>query len=225
MTDVERIAQLEELLASFLRPIKGIPFPIVIKALCDRSVENIDPASPEDQMLIADLSMTAKFVADAVQGQPIKRPRPNEVGNDLEPFVLQAANQVGLSATAPKSASGRVQQVGYPDILISDRNGRPTYLEVKSFADASEPTSMRSFYLSPSANPKVSVNARHLVLGFGMQAIRIEGSRDSLYNVASFKLINLFDLECDVKYEFNSDNRRLYSEGLLLASGRFDNMA
>ena len=43
--------------------------------------------------------------------------------------------------------------------------------------------------------------------------------RDSLYTPRSFRLVDLHDLLCDVKYEFNSDNRRLYAAGLLLLKG------
>jgi hypothetical protein len=221
MNDAERAEHLENLLATFLKPIKGIPFPVVIKALCGNAVENVDLSNPDDRALIDALQRTAVLAAQSVAQAPIRRPRPNEVGNDLEPFVLRAANQAGLQASAPKSKTGRGQQVGYPDILIKDPTGRHTYLEVKSFADGTEPTTMRSFYLSPSANPKVCLDARHIVLGFGVEANPIAGSRDSLYKAVSFKLINLYELQCDVKYEFNSDNRRMYDKALVLAEGRF----
>lgn len=220
MNDAERAEHLENLLATFLKPIKGIPFPVVIKAICGNAVEDVDLGNPDDIALIEALKETAAITAELVAQSPIRRPRPNEVGNDLEPFVRRAALQAGLDSSAPKSKSGRGQQVGYPDILLRDRAGRPTYLEVKSFADQAEPNTMRSFYLSPSANPKVCMDARHIVLGFGVTAQPIAGSRDSLYTAVSYKLINLFELECDVKYEFNSDNRRMYADNLVLASGR-----
>lgn len=222
MNDAERAEHLENLLATFLKPIKGIPFPVVIKAICGNSVEGVNLANPDDAALVEALKQTAAITAHLVARSPIRRPRPNEVGNDLEPFVRDAANQAGLDASAPKSKTGRGQQVGYPDILIRDQAGRSTYLEVKSFADRAEATTMRSFYLSPSANPKVCLDARHIVLGFGVVAEPIAGSRDSLYRAVSYKLIDLFELQCDVKYEFNSDNRRMYADDLVLAGGRLD---
>jgi hypothetical protein len=78
---------------------------------------------------------------------------------------------------------------------------------------------MRSFYLSPSESFKVSVDARHLLLAFGMQASPIPGSIESMYLPKSYKLIDLHDLLCDVKYEFNSDNRRLYAMSMMLLQG------
>ena len=220
MNDSERADYLENLLATFLKPIKGIPFPVVIKAICGNAVQDVDLTNPMDAALIQALEKTAAITAELVLQSPIRRPRPNEVGNDLEPFVRRAASYAGLTASAPKSKDGRGQQVGYPDILIHDESGRATYLEVKSFADGSEATTMRSFYLSPSKNPKVCLDARHIVLGFGVQSKPIAGSRDSLYTAVSYKLINLFELQCDVKYEFNSDNKRMYANNLILASGR-----
>jgi hypothetical protein len=98
---------------------------------------------------------------------------------------------------------------------------RATYLECKIFAQGSADTTMRSFYLSPSESFKVSVDARHLLLAFGMQASPTAGagSRDSKYIPLSYKLIDLHDLLCDVKYEFNSDNRRLYAPSMMLLQG------
>jgi len=78
---------------------------------------------------------------------------------------------------------------------------------------------MRSFYLSPSESFKVSRDARHLLLAFGMEASAIPGSRNSSYTPRSFKLVDLHDLLCDVKYEFNSDNRRLYSPSMVVLKG------
>lgn len=78
---------------------------------------------------------------------------------------------------------------------------------------------MRSFYLSPSEDFKVTMDARHLLMAFGVEREPLEGTRDSLYRTISFKLVALAGLKCDVKYEFNSDNKRLYDDGMLLASG------
>ena len=78
---------------------------------------------------------------------------------------------------------------------------------------------MRSFYLSPSESFKVAVDARHLLLAFGMEATPISGSSNSTYIPRSYKLIDLHDLLCDVKYEFNSDNRRLYAPSMILLQG------
>ena len=71
----------------------------------------------------------------------------------------------------------------------------------------------------PMTDRLATVDARHLLLAFGMEASPIPGSRDSLYVPKSYKLIDLHDLLCDVKYEFNSDNRRLYAPSMILMQG------
>lgn len=219
MTDGERIAALEGVLAQFLKPIKDLPFDLVIKAIANSKVIRINREALADKKLVTDLTIAANQVGATVRAAPIRRNRPNEVGNDIEPFVMRAVEQVGLRVERPRSLAGRGQQTGYPDILIFDQNERPTYLECKIFGEGSAFTTMRSFYLSPSENCKVSRDTRHLLRAFAMAREPIDGSRDSFYRPVGFKLLDLFDLKCDVKYEFNSDNRRLYDPALILAEG------
>lgn len=132
---------------------------------------------------------------------------------------MRALPQAGLTAARPTSQAGLGKSTGYPDILVRDSENRATYLECKIFAQGTAETTMRSFYLSPSESFKVSVDARHLLLAFGMHASPIAGSRESTYVPKSYKLIDLHDLLCDVKYEFNSDNRRLYARSMMLFEG------
>jgi hypothetical protein len=63
-------------------------------------------------------------------------------------------------------------------------------------------------------------DARHLLLAFAIQRIPIANSVMSEYRPTGFKIVDLHGLLCDVKYEFNSDNRRLYADGMILAEGR-----
>ena len=219
MSNEDRIEELEAILARFLQPMRGIPFPVVIRALAGTAVLPIDREDGADQGLIACFEEAAALVGTLVRRDPIKRNRPNEVGNDIEPFVIRSLAQGGLHAERPRAANGRGQQVGYPDILVHDADGRPTYLECKVFGEAAEATTMRSFYLSPSANPKVCMDARHLLLAFGVARDPIAGSRDSFHQPTSFKLVDLHGLRCDVKYEFNADNVRLYEPAMILAQG------
>ena len=132
---------------------------------------------------------------------------------------MRALPQVGLSSERPTSITGKGKSTGYPDILVRDPAARATYLECKIFKHGSPKSTMRSFYLSPSDSFKVSVDARHLLLAFGMRSSPIEGSRNSWYVPRSFRLVDLHGLLCDVKFEFNADNRRLYGASMLLAEG------
>ena len=175
--------------------------------------------SADGQGVVAD-RFGGKPETCAVRQQPILRPRPNEVGNDIEPFVMRGVAAAGLKCVRPATSGGALKSTGYPDILVWDAEGRPTYLECKIFSAETANTSMRSFYLSPSDDFKVCHDARHLLMAFQMEATAQPNSRNSQYRAVAFKLVDLHDLLCDVKYEFNSDNRRLYGQGMLLAQGR-----
>lgn len=219
MDDKERVRVLEAALQQMLQPVKNIPLNVVIKSLSGNSVIKFDKTNSDDLTLLNSLRRAIKICADDVKKNPIRRPRPNEVGNDIEEYVLKAMSAVGLTVTRPTSRRGKGKNTGYPDLLLHDAKRRPTYLECKIFADGKDPSTMRSFYLSPSESFKVSMDARHLLLAYGMQSVPVAGSDDRIYRASSFKLVDLHDLLCDVKYEFNSDNRRLYSEIGLLAEG------
>lgn len=132
---------------------------------------------------------------------------------------MRALALAGLTADRPRSLAGTGKSTGYPDILVRDTKNRATYLECKTFAHGAAETTMRSFYLSPSQSFKVSVDARHLLLAFGMDASPVASSKNSSYVPKSYKLVDLHDLLCDVKYEFNSDNRRLYAPPMILSAG------
>jgi hypothetical protein len=220
MDDKERLAVLEQALAQMLKPIKGIPFSVIVKSISETEVIRIDRDNQSDIALIGRLEDAIRICAEDLNANPIRRPRPNEVGNDVEAYVMRALPQSGLRASRPVSRAGLGKAAGYPDILLRDDDGRDTYLECKIFAHGAADTTMRSFYLSPSESFKVARDARHLLLAFGMEASAIPGSRESMYVPRSYKLIDLHDLTCDVKYEFNSDNRRLYAPSMMLSQGK-----
>lgn len=219
MDDRERAEILEAALAQLLQPLKNIPFSTVVRSLANHSILPVDKGDPLDAALINQLSAAAASCGIAVRNNPILRPRPNEVGNDIEPYVMRGIVAAGLKCERPTTAGGALKSTGYPDIIVWDAANRPTYLECKIFSAETANTSMRSFYLSPSDDFKVVHDARHLLMAFQMEATATPNSRNSEYRAVSFKLVDLHDLLCDVKYEFNSDNRRLYGKDMLLAQG------
>ena len=151
----------------------------------------------------------------SVRVNPIERSRPNEVGNDMEPFVISALRAQGLDAAAPKTKSGKGKTTGYPDVKITGLP-IPIFLEVKTYAAANHTTTQRSFYLSPAEDHKVTDDGYHLLVGF--EIVR----NGNLFTPAAFKLVDLYGLDCDMKAEFNSDNRRLYEQHRILASERIE---
>lgn len=76
----------------------------------------------------------------------IQSPRPNEVGNHIEPFVKDALNSLGMKAEIPLTSNGKHQSAGYPDVFIQDVDNRITYLECKTYNQKSIGSSFRAFY-------------------------------------------------------------------------------
>jgi len=207
----DREKQLEEILAQFIKPMKGIPFEVVIRSLWQVAVEKFDVVRNREVLnLIIDATRES---CKAVQANPIERPRPNEVGNDMEPFVIRALINKGLNAAAPKTKAGKGKSTGYPDIRI-ETGDLPIYLEVKTYAAATHGTTFRSFYLSPADDPKVFEDGYHILVGFEIER------NGNLFTPVAFELVDLYGLVCDMKSEFNSDNKRLYEQHRVLARER-----
>ena len=209
----EREKKLEEALAQFIKPMKGIPFEVIIQALCGMAVERFNPQEQTNRKTLDQIISAMRQACQTVQGNPIERPRPNEVGNDMEPFVITSLNDVGLVAAAPRTKDGKGKSTGYPDVRIETKEGA-IYLEVKTYAARNHRTTQRSFYLSPSESPKVIENAFHLLVGFEIER------NGNLYTPVAFEIVDLYGLDCDMKAEFNSDNRRLYEDHRILAQER-----
>lgn len=206
MTEHEQ--KLEAVLQKFMQPIKGIPLEVIIKALYGHTVIRFDAEWNEGALLEA-IAACLLSASKAINKNPIVRPRPNEVGNDIEPFVVNALLEGGFSAAPPKTTTGAGKSTGYPDILV-DLEPVPIYIEVKSFALKNHDTTQRSFYLSPADDPKVTKDAHHLIAGFQMKRSGNE------FTVEAFEIVDLWGLDCDMKAEFNSDNKRMYSARQLL---------
>lgn len=119
-----------------------------------------------------------------------QRPRPNEVGNDIEPFVAKALNDLGYEAGKPKTKGGKGKTTAYPDLYFIDGAGRLSYLECKTFNIKNVDTTQRSFYLSPSEDSKVSADAHHFVLSFEIYVAGRKGSN----NISNVKVGNCWRL-------------------------------
>lgn len=211
--------QLEQIIGQMLIPLRGLPFHLIIKHLSGHEVLAVNPTTDRDRQLLAGLEEVIRQCAQRIIANPIRRARPNEVGNDAEPFVKNALAAVGFRVELPRGKSGATKAAGYPDILFYDSFDRPTYLECKTNSAETVDSGLRSFFLSPSKDFKITMDARHLVLSFEMKRVPISNSRDSFYTPVAFSLVDLKNLTCDVKHEFNSDNQRLYDAKLVLLHG------
>lgn len=214
----EYIKQLEQAISRFLEPLKGIPFPLAIKALTGFEVWTFDPSLSQNRKLIENLSVAVQLAGQEAYEEGIFTARPNEAGNRIEPFVLKALWEVGLKAYKPISKSGRTKVAGYPDIQIEDQLGRTVYLDCKTYNTLTKDQTFRTFYFSPSDDPKITTNAFHLLTSFELDMAQREGEK--AFIPISWQIYTLDKLLVQVKHEFNASNRELYAKEALLAEGR-----
>lgn len=214
----EYIKQLEQTISKFLEPMKGIPFSVAIKALTGCDVLAFDPSLNENKKLLEQLSKAAQFAGKKAYQKGIFTDRPNEAGNRIEPFVVKALRSVGLKADKPVSKSGKKKVAGYPDIQIEDQNGRIVYLDCKTYNTKTKDQSFRTFYFSPSEDPKITRDAFHLLMSFELETEEREGK--TVFVPISWQIYTLDKLLVQIKHEFNASNKDLYKEEALLAQGR-----
>jgi len=215
----EYVKRLENVIKQMLTPLKDIPLNLVIEGISGYRIVPFNPNDSEDKTVLSHLINACRLAGKNVNAKSILRPRPNEVGNDIEPFVKDALNAIGYKADMPATHRGSRKSAGYPDIEFVDEFGRTNYLECKTYNVANVDTTQRSFYLSPSENFKITKEAHHFVVSF---EIYVEGTqgRQNIYKCRSWKVLSVEKLLVDVKYEFNSDNARLYAKDLVLAEGK-----
>lgn len=221
MVDDDYVKNLERIIQSMLTPLKDIPFPLVVRAI---SGHDVVPFNPMDESDLELLNLIESSVVDAglqMTLEGVYAKRVNEIGNAIEPFVRNALNKFGLKADTPSDKYGKKQSTGYPDLSI-EKDGKTHYIECKTYNEKTENTSQRSFYLSPSDKFKVTTDGHHFVVSYQMVRIGSNGSKGDRYKPVYWRILSLEKLLVSVKYEFNTDNKGLYSigNGLILKEGK-----
>jgi len=199
----------ERVLAELVKPAKKLPFKTVIQSTTGHRVLDLNTNDPSHVELRTKILKAAALAGERARKEGLAAVRPNEAGNQLEPFIRAALNDSGLAARIPRTTSDRAQAVGYPDIEIT--GAVPCYLELKTYNAATVDTTQRSFYYSPSETPKVTRDAVHLLLAYELE--KVERAGKTLFVPNHWKLLTLQDLEVDLKFEFNQSNRGLYKDG------------
>jgi len=218
MNKNDYIKNLAATIAKFLEPLRNIPFPLAIKVLAGFEVIPFVRSQPQAQQLLDKIARAAQIAGERAYAKGIFKGRPNEVGNAIEPFVLQALRDVGLRSDKPKAKGGKGKATAYPDLRI-DEGEYVAYLECKTYGTEKKYQSFRTFYMSPSNNAKVTANAYHLLLSFEIDRATREGR--SAFVPISWQLYTLDKLLVHVKHEFNASNRDLYTRPeALLAEGK-----
>lgn len=177
-----------------------IQLPKLIELISGHTVYNWD----ETQAPV--FQQVARSVIQAVHKEPIRARRINEVGNAVELLVLDALEKAGMDSGRPVPPSGRRKTAGYPD-LFAETGKEYFYIEIKTYSPRTVNSSQRTFYISPSDDFKVARDGYHLLLAFSTEQLD-EGT----YSLTGFKLLDLYELECQLKLEFNASNKDLYGD-------------
>jgi len=214
----EYIQELEQCLIQFLQPFKGIPFPVAIEALTGFKVLAFDLSDEQNKELLEQLKQAAELGGKKAFKKGIVADRANEAGNRIEPFIINALNDVGLKADHPITKSGKKKTAGYPDIQIEDKWNRTIYLDCKTHNARTKDQTFRTFYLSPSEDPKITKDAFHLLMSFELEQIK-----EKTFIPISWGIYTLDKLKMQLKHEFNAGNKDLYTKGTLLAQGKIKN--
>lgn len=209
MTDKNYINRLEDVIKQMLVPLKDIPFNLVIESLTGKKVIPFDFNNIDDTELLKTLKRVAILAGKEINKNGIISKRPNEVGNYIEAYVKNALQAHNLNPGIPTGITGRKKAAGYPDIIFFFKE-KPYYLECKTYNLENISTTQRSFYFSPSDDFKVIYDTHHFILSYEMF---LEGRKNekSIFKCRHCKILSIDSLSLDVKYEFNSDNQRVYS--------------
>ena len=196
---VRRGGNIGELLRESRSIPKKVSFPEIIWNLSEKRILDWEG---EDRAALVE---AARSAVSSINENGISAARVNEVGNAVETVLKYALRKEGFETDIPVSRTGYRKASGYPDLSAS-REGRFYYVEVKTYNPDNVDTTQRSFYLSPSQDFKIIRDAFHLLLAFG-----VEPAGDGTYKASSFRWLDLFELDCRFKLEFNASNRDLYS--------------
>jgi hypothetical protein len=212
------LGQLEEIV-KLSKLAKNSKYTAVIKALTGFEVLPFDLSSEKNNQLLESLSKAASEACEKAHTETIVTARPNEAGNMIEPFLVDALKLSGLEAGNPRCRSGALKSSGYPDIEIKGLETR-VYIDCKTYAASNQYSTLRSFYLSPSKDPKITSDAYHFLISFELKEIGIKNQK-KVFVPVSWKIYSLDDtLDIKLKCEFNASNKDLYSNSEPLKEGK-----
>ena len=199
--------------------LSGIPFREVILDATGKKVRALDRENATDQRIVRQISGALDAVVRQLNapGSVIQGiPRINEVSSHFEDQMRKVLDDVpGLSCDFPRTAGGKVQRSGYPDLrLVDEESRRVYYLDPKLYAVGGRESSFRTFYFEPKkATNKVRDDAVHFVVGFEHESLR-----DGNWKFIRWDLVDLANFRVKLKAEFQGSNRDLYRPEAIVAT-------
>jgi len=200
--------------------LRGVPFSEVIQAATGKRILPVDAGDAATRELLGKISGALdKTLArmNAPDSPAHAERRVNEVSAHFERALLAALNEVpGFVCEHPKTAAGKAQRSGYPDLRLTDRaTGRIVYLDPKLFEQGSRNSTLRTFYYEPKRETnKVLDDAHHLLAGFAHA-----GKVDGQWRFISWELVDLSKFRVRLKAEFQGSNRDLYQPEAVVRRG------
>lgn len=184
--------------------LKDVSFRDLVEATSEFKLFPLDPKLPEDKELVENLAASFKhFVAFSNKtGTRFTATRINDVSRHIEEILVEQMQKTGLNARI-------LGEAGYPDIELTDKHNRVSYLEVK-ISSKQKLTSFRTFYYT--SDKKIKSDARHLLVG-----LHFLETADKHWKVEEWELIDLSYLRVNLKAEFNASNIDIFTEQARIA--------
>lgn len=201
--------------------LNQLPLSEVIFYATGKKVTAINLQDETDQRVLKQLGEALDEVVKRMNApdSPVQSvARINEVSSPFENMIRELLNaSPGLSCDFPKTAEGKAQRSGYPDLRLVDRvTGRVYYLDPKLYAAGSRESTFRTFYFEPKvATNKVREDAVHLILGFEHEA-RQAGH----WNFSRWDVVDLAHFKVKLKAEFQGSNRDMYRPEAIVAKSQ-----
>ena len=198
--------------------LKGIPFAEVISATSGKRVIPVDRKDKDTARILTAIGKTLDEVLEQLNGadSPAKKQkRVNEMSKFFEDAIEAKLKATpGFECEFPKTAAGRVQRSGYPDVRLTDKaSGRVLYLDPKLYAKGSRHSSLRTFYFTPKRETnKVNDDAHHLIVGIEHEKTGAE------VKFTRWELIDLSGFRVRLKAEFEGSNADMYREDAVVGA-------
>lgn len=227
----EKLNNYENIVRSIIETFNNIDFHIIVETTIHKKILKFDPKNKFDKDLINDLKLIINDFAKSYSTKPItfdiykelvKPPKPksfrnNEIGIFADKLISSKFEELKHKLKIIEKFE-RLNLNGYPDEVIFDKQGRTTYLEVKT-TSRRETGSPRDFFFSPLTNSKKKItdDARHLLLCFDIDEIE-----EKHFLITGWCLIDLFDVKVTMKPEFNTNNLELYKQKHIIYEQTFN---
>lgn len=140
--DEKYVRNLENTIKEMIKPIKNIPFKLVIESISNCKLLSFDENNNYHKKVLQDLITVAKDVGKSANKEGIRSKRVNEAGNYVEKFVRNALKSNNLEPSTPITTNGKRKGVGYPDFTFK-KNNSDYYLEIKTYNKSNKNTTQR----------------------------------------------------------------------------------